>query len=79
MTISIPYSVKELVDQEVANGGSADPEAYIRALVEADIRHKAAEWLDALLLAGLSSQPRELTQQDWDVPRRRVHEHHPTS
>lgn len=40
MTISIPESVKELVDQEVASGAFPTAEDYIRALVEADRSEK---------------------------------------
>jgi antitoxin ParD1/3/4 len=70
MTISIPDSVKELVDQEVASRAFPTAEDYIRALVEADQKQKALDRLEAQLLEGLDSPSSEMTQQDWDDIRR---------
>ena len=70
MTISIPDSVKELVDQEVASGAFPSAEDYIRALVEADQKRKGLERLEALLMEGLDSPSSEMTAQDWDDIRR---------
>jgi len=70
MTISIPDSVKELVDQEVASGAFPTAEDYIRALVEADHKQKALDRLEAKLIEGLDSPASEMTQQDWDDIRR---------
>jgi Arc/MetJ-type ribon-helix-helix transcriptional regulator len=47
MTISIPDSIKELVDQEVASGAFPTAEDYIQALVEADHKQKALDRLEA--------------------------------
>jgi antitoxin ParD1/3/4 len=66
MTISIPDSIKELVDQEVASGAFPSAEEYIRALVEADQKQKALDRLEAQLIEGLDSPASEMTQQDWD-------------
>jgi antitoxin ParD1/3/4 len=70
MTISIPDSIKELVDQEVASGAFATAEEYIPALVEADHKQKALDRLEAELIEGLDSPASEMTQQDWDDIRR---------
>jgi antitoxin ParD1/3/4 len=70
MTISIPDSVKELVDQEVASGAFPSAADYIRALVEADQKQKALDRLEAQLIEGLDSPASEMTQQDWDDLRR---------
>ena len=70
MTISIPDSIKELVDREVASGAFATAEDYIRALVEADQKQKALDRLEAQLIEGLDSPASEMTQQDWDDIRR---------
>ena len=70
MTISIPDSVKELVDQEVASGAFQSAEDYIAALVEADQKQKALDRLEAQLIEGLESPASEMTQQDWDDIRR---------
>ena len=66
MTISIPDSVKELVDQEVASGAFPTAEDYIRALVEADQKRKAQDHFEALIDEGLDSPLSEMTDQDWD-------------
>jgi antitoxin ParD1/3/4 len=70
MTISIPDSVKELVDQEVASGAFQTAEDYIRALVEADQKRKAQDHFEALIDEGLDSPLSEMTDQDWDDIRR---------
>jgi antitoxin ParD1/3/4 len=70
MTISIPDSVKELVDQEVASGAFPTAEDYIRALVEADQKRKAQDHFEALIEEGLDSPVSEMTDQDWDDIRR---------
>ena len=66
MTISIPDSVKELVDQEVASGTFPSAEDYIRALVEADQKQKARDRFEALITEGLESPLSEMTSEDWD-------------
>jgi antitoxin ParD1/3/4 len=70
MTISIPDSVKELVDQEVASGAFPTAEDYIRALVEADQKRKAQDHFEVLIDEGLDSPLSEMTDQDWDDIRR---------
>jgi antitoxin ParD1/3/4 len=70
MTISIPDSVKELVDQEVASGAFPSAADYIRTLVEADQKQKALDRLEAQLIEGLDSPASEITQKDWDDLRR---------
>jgi len=70
MTISIPDSIKELVDQEVASGAFPTAEEYIRALVEADQKRKGLDRLEALIIEGLDSPSSEMTAQDWDDIRR---------
>ena len=70
MTISIPDSIKELVDQEVASGAFPTAEDYIRALVEADQKRKAQDRFEALIDEGLDSPLSEMTDQDWDDIRR---------
>ena len=66
MTISIPDSVKELVDQEVASDAFPSAGDYIQALVEADQKRKAQDHFEALINEGLDSPLSEMTQQDWE-------------
>ena len=71
MTISLPEPVKELVDQLVASGAYPSAEAYICSLVEADVKRKAKEALETLIVEGLDSgAPTEMTAQDWEDIRR---------
>jgi len=70
MTISIPDSIKELVDQEVASGAFPNAEAYVRSLVEADQKRKGLDRLEALIIEGLDSPSSEMTAQDWEDIRR---------
>jgi antitoxin ParD1/3/4 len=70
MTISIPDSVKELVDQEVASGAFPSAEDYIQSLVEADQKRKGLDRLEALIVEGLDSPSSEMTAEDWDDIRR---------
>ena len=66
MTISIPDSIKELVDQEVASGAFQSAEDYVSALIEADQKRKAQDHFEALIIEGLDSPLSEMTAQDWD-------------
>jgi antitoxin ParD1/3/4 len=66
MTISIPDSVKELVDQEVASGAFPTAEDYISALIPSDQKRKAQDHFEALIAEGLDSPLSEMTPQDWD-------------
>jgi antitoxin ParD1/3/4 len=66
MTISIPDSIKELVDQEVASGAFPSAEDYVSALIEADQKRKAQDQFEALIIEGLDSPLSEMTAQDWD-------------
>jgi antitoxin ParD1/3/4 len=75
MTIFLPDSLKEFVDQQVSSGAFPNAESYISALVEADLKQKVLERLEALILEGLDSPSTEMTPQDWEDIRRRVREH----
>ena len=71
MTISLPEPVKEFVDQQVSSGAYPSPEAYICSLVEADLKQKAQERLESLIIEGLDSGPAiDMTAQDWEDIRR---------
>ena len=70
MTISIPDSIKELVDQEVASGAFPTADDYIRSLIEADQKRKAQDRFETLIMEGLDSPSSEMTAQDWEDIRR---------
>ena len=71
MTVSIPASVKQFVDQQIASGAYPDAEAYIKALVEADRKRKALRDVEKLVVAGLDSgATSEVTDREWSAIRR---------
>jgi len=70
VTISIPDSIKELVDQEVASGAFPTADDYIRSLIEADQKRKAQDRFETLIMEGLDSPSSEMTAQDWEDIRR---------
>lgn len=77
INISLPESMREFVEQQVAQGGYGTAGEYLLALVRDAQKRKAQERLEALLLEGLESGPAtEMTDEDWDDMRRRFDERH---
>jgi len=73
MNISLPDSMKKVVDEQVNSGNYSTASEYIRDLIRRDQKRIAQEKLEALLLEGIDSgPPTELTSQDWDDIRREV-------
>ncbi len=57
MNISLPESMREWAEQQVAEGGYSSMSEYTRELVRLDKRRKASERLDVLLHQGFESGP----------------------
>jgi antitoxin ParD1/3/4 len=74
VTVTLPESLSEFVARQVSEGGHASPEEFIRHLILEDQKRRARERVDALLLEGLQSPAREMTEGDWQELRRRVAE-----
>jgi antitoxin ParD1/3/4 len=72
MNISLPESMKNFVETEVASGGYSTASEFIRDLLREAQKRKARAKVDALLLEGLQSETSELTQADWNELKRRV-------
>ena len=71
MNISLPDQLKEFVDDQVGSGRYSSVSEYVRVLIRDDEKRKAQEKLEALLMEGFqSSEPTEMTRQDWDDIRR---------
>jgi antitoxin ParD1/3/4 len=70
--ISLPDSVKSLVDRQVAAGRYGSASEYVENLILDDATRQADEAeLEKLLLEGLRSRPAtDLTEQDWQDIRR---------
>ena len=71
MNISLPDQLKEFVDHQVGSGRYSTVSECVRDLIRDDEKRKAQEKLEALLVDGLqSSQPTDMTLQDWEDIRR---------
>lgn len=65
MNISLPESLKQFVDQQIAAGKYSSVSEYVRELIRDDEKRKAEDRLEALLLEGLESDESPLTSDDW--------------
>jgi antitoxin ParD1/3/4 len=65
LNVSLPESMREWIQARVAAGGFSSASEYVRSLVRDDQKRAAEERLEALLLEGLESESREMTQDDW--------------
>lgn len=72
MNISLPESMKNFVESEIAAGGYSTASEFIRALLREAQKRKARTRVDALLSEGIHSQASEMTRADWDELKRRV-------
>ena len=71
MNISLPDQLKAFVDGQVDAGRYSSVSEYVRDLIRDDEKRKAQEKLEALLMEGIqSSEPTDMTRQDWDDIRR---------
>lgn len=65
VTISLPESLKEFIDRQIASKGYGNVSEYFRSLLrEAQEREEDAR-LEALLVEGLASQEIPLTDEFW--------------
>ncbi len=66
MNVSLPEKLRAFVEQQVSSGDYGTASEYVRALLRADQRRAAEQRLERLLLEGLeSSEPKEMTAEDW--------------
>ena len=65
VNISLPESLKQFVDGQIAAGRYSSASEYVRELIRGDEKGKAEERLEALLLEGLHGEESELTRADW--------------
>jgi antitoxin ParD1/3/4 len=66
--------MREWIQARVATGGFSSASDYVRSLVCDDQERAAEERLEALLLEGLESESRQMTQDDWRDIRRVLRE-----
>ena len=73
MNVSLPETLKDYVQQRVAQGAFSNPSDYIRTLIREDRERQAEARLEALLLEGLSSgEPAPLDSAEWANIRQEV-------
>jgi antitoxin ParD1/3/4 len=74
--VSLPEALSDYVQERVAEGPYRSPSDYIRALVREDMKRRAEERLDELLLEGLNSGPaKPMTERDWAELREGLEKH----
>ncbi len=69
MNISLPETLKDFVDQQIAAGRYSTASEYVRELIRNDEKQKAEDQLSTLLREGLESKETELTRDDWKAIR----------
>jgi antitoxin ParD1/3/4 len=75
MNISLPDTMRDYIEEQVAQGGYSSVSEYFRELVRQDQKHRANERLQTMLLEGLNSgNATEITAQDWEDIRQAVQE-----
>ena len=73
MNISLPDTMRDYIEEQVAQGGYSSVSEYFRELVRQDQKHRANERLQTMLLEGLNSgNATEMTAQDWEDIRQAV-------
>lgn len=70
MNISLPDPLKHFVDAQIAQGRYSSVSEYVRELIRADEKRRAAEDLEARLLEGLRGGESALSADDWQAIRR---------
>jgi antitoxin ParD1/3/4 len=69
MNISLPETLKDFVDQQIAAGRYSTASEYVRELIRNDEKQKPEEQLSTLLRKGLQSKETKLTREDWKAIR----------
>jgi antitoxin ParD1/3/4 len=77
LNISLPETLQEFIQEQVAAGTYSSASEYLQALVRDDQKRRAHQRLEALVLEGLESGPATpLTDADWDDMERRFDDRH---
>jgi antitoxin ParD1/3/4 len=75
LTLTLPDSLKEFVESQVAKGGFGDANDYFLSLLEEQRRIQEDEAVLPLLIEAIESGPATpMTREDWDDIRRSVRE-----
>lgn len=75
LQISLPESLRDFVERQVAEGGYQTASEYVQDLVRGAQKQQARAKVEALLEEGFNSgEPTEMTREDWENLHRRVAE-----
>jgi antitoxin ParD1/3/4 len=72
LSISLPDSLKDFVEEQAALGGYPTPSDYIRSLLREAQDRKDMGKIEEKLLAALTAEAEEMKPADWDKMRERV-------
>lgn len=77
ITISLPQSMKEFIEKQVAEEGYGTVSEYVRGLLRNEQKRMAQQGLEQMLLEGIDSGPAvPLTGEELDQVRAEVRERH---
>lgn len=77
MNLSLPESLKNFVDEQIAKGGYGTASEYIRQLLREEQKRQLRQEIDAKLVAALESgEPVNVTPEYWDTKRRELMNRH---
>jgi antitoxin ParD1/3/4 len=75
--ISMPKTLKQYIEEQVAGGTYSTPSEYVRELIREDRKRRAKEELESALLKGLNSGPaKEIDADYWTSRRKELRERH---
>ncbi len=72
LRISLSKQEAALLDEQAASEGHDSAGDYAAALIRAELKIKAQEKLEALLVEGLQGEAVEWTEAEWNALRRRA-------
>jgi antitoxin ParD1/3/4 len=72
MTLSVPDELMAFIEDQVAVGGYASANEFLRDLIRDAQKHRARLELESKLLEGLQGPLVEMTREDWESIRRQA-------
>lgn len=66
MNISLPFSMKEFIENEVTREGYGTASEFVRELLREAKKRRDEEKLEKLLLEALDSPASPMTKKDWE-------------
>ena len=77
MNVALPKSMKQFVQEQVAEGGYNSVSEYVRDLIRSDQKEKARATLEAEVLRGITSgDSSTMTAEEWWQIRAEIRDRH---